>query len=62
MDKQVTENFSITPELRTKLGEVVLDIGCNKSELLRTLIRIGLPILKENPSLVQYTELQEKNQ
>jgi uncharacterized membrane protein YqjE len=56
IDKSLT--IKITEELETQIGAALVQLDCQKSELIRAAIMIGLPAVLQHPAMLQIIDFE----
>lgn len=56
IDRSLT--IKIPEELEKQIGSVLVQLDCNKSELVRTAIMIGLPVVVKHPAMIKIIDLE----
>ena len=61
MAQEISITIKTTEEMADAIGKLSFDSDRNKSEIIRACVCLGLPILKQNQSLIYRLDFREFN-
>jgi hypothetical protein len=56
IDRSLT--IKIPEDLERQIGSTLVQLDCNKSELIRAAILIGLPVVMKHPAMIKIIDIE----